>query len=326
MEIISLGTSSGTPTKTRNVSATALKMAGAKSWVLVDCGEGTQHQLLRTPLSLGRLDCILITHVHGDHTFGLPGLLASASLAGRKKTLRIIGSAGLESWLKSCQDMSETYLSYGIEFIDVATVKNTLRLKHFNVDVHPLSHRVPSYAYSFIENQVEQKIDIQKLNADGIPAGPIWGQIQKGENIKLTDGSTLVAQHYMLPDRKPRKVIISGDNDQPHLLKSAAMDCDVLMHESTFTAEIAEKVGPQSQHSYAQLVAEFAEQAHIKHLILTHFSARYLDYSDAVNSINDIENEAKKYFSGTLFLARDFDCFELDSNGELKHTKNLRAS
>jgi ribonuclease Z len=130
----------------------------------------------------------------------------------------------------------------------------------------------------------------------------------------------------MLPDRKPRKVIISGDNDQPHLLKSAAMDCDVLMHESTFTAEIAEKVGPQSQHSYAKQVAQFAEQAKIKNLVLTHFSARYLDYSDAVNSIDDIENEAKEYFSGRLFLARDFDCFELSSDGDLKLTKNFRAS
>jgi ribonuclease Z len=173
MQIISLGTSSGTPTKARNVSATALKMAGAKSWVLVDCGEGTQQQLLQTPLSLGRLDCILITHVHGDHTFGLPGLLASASLSGRKKPLRIIGPAVLESWLKNCQDMSETYLSYDIDFIDVATVKKTLVLKHFNVDIHPLSHRVPSYAYSFTEALVEQKIDTQKLTADGIPAGPV---------------------------------------------------------------------------------------------------------------------------------------------------------
>ncbi len=323
MQIISLGTSSGTPTKTRNISATALKMAAAKSWVLVDCGEGTQHQLLKTPLSLGRLECILITHVHGDHTFGLPGLLASASLAGRKKPLRIIGPAVLESWLTSCQQMSDTFLAYELEFVDVAAVKKPIQLKHFELNIHPLSHRVPSYAYSFTETSLAQKIDTDRLTAAGIPAGPIWGQIQKGENIEIADGSTIVANDYMLPVRKPRKVIIAGDNDQPKLLQQASIDCDALVHESTFTAEIAAKVGPKSQHSYAKLVAEFAQQAQIKNLILTHFSARFLDYVDASSSITEVENEAKKYFFGTLYLAKDFDCFELNLNGELNHINNF---
>lgn len=318
MQLIFLGTSSGTPTKSRNVSALGIKRENTKFWCLVDCGEGTQHRILNTKLALNHLEAIFITHVHGDHCFGLPGLLASSSLMGRTESLTIVGPAGIDEFVKLSQRISETKLNYEINFIEVSRCTDQLETRHFNIDIAELSHRVPSYAYVFTESNIEKTLNVDKLKNNGIESGPVWGQLQREENVKLPDGRTILASDYLLISRKARKIIVSGDNDNPQLLQKYSDGLDVLVHEATFTEDVLARVGKHPQHSTAKQVAEFANSISLNNLILTHFSARYSDYGDSP-MISDIADEARKEFTGKLYLAEDYDVFTLDKDGMLNN-------
>lgn len=312
MDLLFLGTSSGTPTKQRNVTGLALLEDAGGAWYLVDCGEGTQHQLLHTPLSTNDLQAIFITHVHGDHCYGLPGLLASAGMSGRKKPLQIIAPAGIEAWLKSTLQLTQLFLPFELQFLATETLANWTNGK-VQVGAVALSHRVPSFAYRFTEVGMEPSLDTAKLTAQGIPAGPIWGQLKKGMDI-AHEGRTLVSRDYVYFPHKPRRIVVGGDNDRPDLLAEACSGAQVLVHEATYTQDIAAKVGDVG-HSYAGLVAGFAESVGLPNLLLTHFSARYQADGSRSPSIEDIRNEAGQIYHGQLFLAEDFARYRLDRSG-----------
>jgi ribonuclease Z len=323
MEFQFLGTSSGTPTRSRNVSGLALRAANARQWYLVDCGEGTQHRILSTNLSLATLGAIFITHIHGDHCYGLPGLLASARLQSRTEPIYLVGPPSVRAFLDGVMQSTQLKLPYAVNFIDIETTPTIAVLSDFNVHATPLSHRVPSYAYSFIEKLVEARLDVARLTAANIPSGPRWGQIQQGENVTLADGRTIQAKDYLLPPRKPRKIIVAGDNDMPGLLAQEARDADVLIHEATYTEDILSKVGPGPQHSSAKRVAQFADDAKLDNLVLTHFSPRYQEEERSGLSLTDIETEARAYYSGRLFLANDFERYTLDKAGVLSKIRPI---
>ncbi len=318
MELLFLGTSSGTPTRQRNVSGLALMPARGKSWCLVDCGEGTQHQLLRTPLSLSSLQAVCITHVHGDHCFGLPGLLSSATMGGRTAPLWVIGPAQLQGMLQCVLEVSQARFSYPLHFIDVERLSDAEIDLPFSVQAVALSHRVPSHAYVFTEKPGHRRLDVRALESAQVPQGPIWGEIQAGRDVTLQDGRALQASDFLLPPAAPRRVIVGGDNDTPALLHAVADGADVLVHEATYTEAVSEKIGPTPQHSTAARVARFAQQAGVKNLLLTHFSPRYQNDSAAAHSIDDIAEEARTHYSGRLWLANDLDHFKLDASAVLQ--------
>lgn len=317
MHIMTLGTSAGTPTRERNVSAAAIWRAGQKSWVLIDCGEGTQHQILRAPLSLQTLDMICITHIHGDHTYGLPGLIASAQLAGRDQPLRIVGHAPVWRMMQTVMANSDMHIQYPIEFIDVDTMSEPIEAAGFSVSSIVLSHRVPSRAYQFLEPQALPSVNKAALVDAGIPPGPQWGELQKTGRITLTDGSVLDGAPFLEPASSPRKAIIAGDNDQPELLLEAAAKADVLVHESTFTQAVLDKVGPHTQHSSALQVAQLAERAGVRNLVLTHFSARFTNDPDSSHHVGQLADEAQQAYRGAVHLAEDHAHFILNSEGVL---------
>lgn len=317
MELTFLGTSSGVPTKTRNVSGLVLRKQHSKSWYLIDCGEGTQHQLLHIKLSLKSLKAICITHIHGDHCYGLPGLLATAAMSGRTEGLTIIAPKGIEEFVSAVIKSTDLHLSYEINFLSVETLDSMAEFEDFNISPVELSHRVPSYGYSFTEKNVCKKLDTEKLESIGVARGPLWGKLQNGESITLDNGETLKAEGCYLINETPRKVIICGDNDTPNLLKQESEGANLMVHEATYTEAISTKVGPGPQHSSAKIVAEFAESCGLSNLILTHFSARYQPDNDKPDSIFDIENEAKQSYSGNLFLANDLDVYRLDKQGKV---------
>src|SRR5690606_1143405 len=180
MKLVFLGTSAGTPTKQRNVTALALEHLEAKAWYLFDCGEGTQHQLLRTRHSPIKLRAIFITHVHGDHTFGLPGLLASASMAGRTEPLAIIAPAPVKTFIGSAISTTQSSLGYELQFFAVSDGSFCWEDDAVKVTTAELSHRVPCFAYVLTEKHLEKTLLIDKLLADGITAGPAWGELHKG--------------------------------------------------------------------------------------------------------------------------------------------------
>jgi ribonuclease Z len=325
MEFQFLGTSSGTPSKRRNVTALALRSLGAsraaRHWSLVDCGEGTQHRILRTPWSLHELAAIFITHMHGDHCYGLPGLLASAGMQNRTAPLTLVGPAPLRPFLEGVMATTELGLPFPIEFVDVtelagAGVLQSPVLPDLIVRATALSHRMPSWAYSFTEREVERKLDTAKLEAGGVARGEAWGALQHGREVVLGDGRVLQPRDWLLPGRKPRKLIVGGDNDRPDLLIAEARDAEVLIHEATYTEAVLQKVGPGPQHSSARMTASAAAAAGVPNLVLTHFSPRYQE-GEGTPSIQELENEAREVYEGQLFLARDFDRYELDREGKL---------
>lgn len=317
MELQFLGTSSGTPSKTRNVAGLALRLEGG-GWVLVDCGEGTQHRILHTTLSLHALQAICITHLHGDHCYGLPGLLASAGMGNRVEPLPLVGPAGLRAYVEGVMATTELRLPYELRFVDVAQLAGTAPLPALEIAATALSHRVPSWAYRFEERGVERRLDGGKLAAAGVPPGPSWGQLQQGGTITLPDGRVLHGADYLLPARRPRVVVVAGDNDRPELLREAVRDAHVLVHEATYTQEVLEKVGPGPQHSCARMVAGFAEEAGVPQLVLTHFSPRYLDVArPGLPAVADLEAEARAHYAGALFMAADLARYQLDRQGTL---------
>ncbi|AQU83421.1 MULTISPECIES: ribonuclease Z [unclassified Halomonas] len=312
MNLLFLGTSAGVPTKQRNVSGVALRDSKGKGWYLIDCGEGTQHQVLHTKLSFHSLKAIFITHVHGDHCYGLPGILASAGMNGRKEPLTVVAPAGIKAWLEATCEATELCVPFALEFI-CSDELPSIEFENMAVATFRLSHRVPSYAYGFTERKVDADLNVAKLTQEGIPRGPMWGQLKQGFDVEFA-GERLKSHDYLIVKNKPRKIVIAGDNDQPDLLFQACAGAQVLVHEATYTEEMAQKAG-EVGHSYAKLVADFAETVQLPNLVLTHFSPRYQLNPNVSPSIEDIRKEAQSVYSGSLFLARDFSEYTLEKSG-----------
>ncbi len=309
-----LGTSSGVPSLTRNVSGLAVRHSKNKDWILIDAGEGTQHRIQQTNLSLQNLKAICITHVHGDHCYGLLGLLASAGMNGRKDALTLIAPKEIQAWLESSMQLTELYLPYEINFIDVTTIQAPVQINsELTISAYVLHHRVASYAFAIEVIQQQKKLNVNALNALTIPKGKLWGDLQQGKNIEW-NGEILQSNDFIEITMQHVKAIVSGDNDQPELLHQACKNADLLIHESTYTQKTLEKVGASPMHSSANMVAEFAESVKLPNLILTHFSPRYHD----AKGIALLEQEAKQFYTGQLFMAEDLKVFELDVNSTLR--------
>lgn len=314
MEFTFLGTSAGTPTRARNVTGLALCHSSPKPWYLVDCGEGTQHQLLRTRYSVMQLRAIFITHIHGDHTFGLPGLLTSASMLGRTEPLDVIAPVQVQRFINAVIENSDSSLSYPLNLIDSEAPDFHWQDEHVGVTNVALSHRVPCRAYVFTERNLERQLLQDKLRKEGVEPGPGWGELQKGQDVLLDDGRLLRSEDYTHIPRTARRLIVAGDNDTPELLSDACNGSHVLIHEATYTQDVADRVGPWPQHSSAEQVARFSQQVQLPNLVLTHFSSRYQSGPGGAPHINQLAAEAMQHYQGQLFLARDFDTYRLEKD------------
>ena len=311
-----LGTSSGVPTRYRNVTSLIVHTGPGRQWWMVDCGEATQHRLQRVPYSVHDLAGICITHVHGDHSYGLPGLLASASMTGRTKPLILIAPAAIKAWLDATLLHTELFLTYPLIHVDVDSaelVHEQAGLQSLRITRHALSHRAPSVAYRFEVENSKWQLDKDALLAHGVPSGPAWGQLHAGMDVTLEDGRVLAASDFRQAKTERSVVVIGGDNDTPALLADACAGAQLLVHEATYTEAMLQKVGPGPTHSSVQRVAQFAAAAALPNLILTHFSARY----HHAEGMAELAAEARQSYAGTLYLARDFDTYELDAEGGL---------
>ena len=339
-----LGTSAGIPTKKRNVTALAIECLNPfgspkgkknKPWILVDCGEATQHQLLKTNISSHQLVMICITHVHGDHCYGLPGLLASMAMSGRKEPLTIVAPQAIKQFIEAVKATTELYFPFKIEFITIeslfdchqlaqsSSVSVKLSPTHYlDIEVIKLSHRVESYGFKITQTVQTIKLDTEKLKGEGIEPTAAWGRLQAGEDVTLPDGSQLKSLDYTQRVTQVLKVIVAGDNDNPELLNEAVWDADLLVHEATYTQAVADKIMSREDtfdpmHTTAKRIANFAQSAKLNNLILTHFSARYQSYDDPEShtpNMADIRLEVEQYYHGNLWLARDFMRFEVGPN------------
>ena len=180
-----------------------------------------------------------------------------------------------------------------------------------------LSHRIPSWAYALTQDDPVRQLDHARLGAVGVPRGPLWGRLQRGEDVTLDDGRLVRADAVLVPPRPPRRIVVGGDNDTPALLDALCRGAQVLVHEATYTEDVAARVGPAPMHSTAARVAAFASDADLPNLILTHFSPRYGNARRSPH-IGDIEAEARTAYDGALYLARDLDAFSLEAGGALR--------
>lgn len=306
MQITFLGTSSGVPTRARNVSSVAVRLAQRAEVWLLDCGEGTQHQLLRSDLKISQIRRIFVTHMHGDHIFGLMGLLASCGLAGNASQIDIYGPAGLDEYLQACRRYSQTHFSYPIR---VHTVQPGLVFSDEEYDVYctRLEHRVTAFGYRIQEKDRPGRFDAEKAAALGIPFGPLYGKLKRGETVILEDGRSFNGSELCGEAQMGRTLVYCTDTVYCDGAIHLSQGADVLIHESTYAHQDA-TMAHERLHSTSTMAARVALTASVKHLFLTHFSPRYAPGSPV--QLDDLLKEARAIFPETE-LAHDFLTYEI---------------
>ena len=311
MQITFLGTSSGVPTRSRNVSSVALRLPQRAELWLFDCGEGTQHQILRSDLKISQLSRIFVTHMHGDHIFGLMGLLASCGLAGNVEKIDIYGPSGLNEYLQAASRYSHTHFSYPIK---VHTVQPGVIYEddEFTVTCGLLHHRITAFGYRVAEKDRSGRFDIGKAKALEIPAGPIYGQLKRGETVTLEDGRVINGAELCGPIEIGRKIAYCTDTVYCDGAVQLAKDADVLIHEATFAHQDAE-MAFQRLHSTTTMAAQTAYGAGVRKLIMTHFSPRYAPGNSI--ELKDLLKEAKAIFPQTM-MAYDFMVYDVPRRRE----------
>ena len=279
LRITFLGTSAGTPSRERNVASVAVVLDGTA--LLFDCGEGTQHQLLRAPVRSGAIDAIFLTHLHGDHVYGVPGLLASMSMNGRTRPLTLVGPEGTEEYLQATLRTTNHN-----PIFEIRVSSPPFRGDGFTVVAAPVEHSVTCFAYCVIEDERPGVFDPQRARALGIPEGREWGELQRACDPRVTG-----------PPRRGRRVVYCTDTRPSAAAVELARDADVLIHEATYGDDMRVEAHERF-HATAAEAARVAADAHVSRLILTHFSTRYRD-------VTALLEEARAVFSNTE-AASDF--------------------
>ena len=314
MQLTFLGTSAGKPTKERNVSALGLEFEQDNQWYLFDCGEATQHQLMRSRLSSGKLSTIFITHMHGDHYFGLPGLLSSKKLDTALRPLSIYGPKGIKRFVECVLNVSYENLGYELEIIEFEVGERFIFDK-FSVTVLALDHSVESFAFYIKEHDTSNKINEEKLRAIGMEPSALYGELKKGHSVTF-QGVVLDPQDYMVEPIPGRSLIIAGDNATPDILGEYLEGIDLLVHECTYTQEDYDKLQVKVLHTTAKDLGIAAENRGVKNLIASHINPRYNRGND--KDIEVVYDEVKEYYKGHLFIADDFDVYSLDRKRVVK--------
>jgi ribonuclease Z len=278
----------------RGVSALVLVREGET--MLVDCGEGTQRQMMRYGVSFNFGD-LFFTHFHSDHVLGALGLMRTCSLQGRTEPLRIWGPRGVAQLMKKADAFGGERLSFPVEITEV-TPGTPIKRKDYEIVPYTVDHRgAIAVGYALVEDLRLGRFNPDLARELGIPEGPLWGKIHKGEAITLDDGRVIEPSVLVGPTRTGRRVVITGDTRPCAATIDIAQGADLLVHESTFGDEEAERA-IETGHSTAREAAQVAAGAGVKRLVLTHFSARYS------RDPSDLDREAKQVFSAVT-IARD---------------------
>lgn len=305
MEILFLGTGAGVPAKSRNVTSIALKLLAERNSIwLFDCGEATQQQILHTTLKPRKIDKIFVTHLHGDHIFGLPGLISSRSFQGGESPLTIYGPKGIKNFILTSLKVSGTHLRFQLKFNELEESGIIFEDSQFKVSCLPLDHGIESFGYRIEESDHQGSLQVEKVKELGIPFGPLYGKLKNGETITLSDGRSFNGQDFIGETQKGRVVTILGDTKKTNNSVVLAKDADVLIHESTFEGS-DQKMARDYNHSTNIDAARVAQEAKVKQLLLTHISARYLG-----KDVTALEKEAQQYFKKTK-VVKDFEEFNI---------------
>ncbi len=299
MELLFLGTGAGVPAKLRNVTSIALKLLEERGAVwLFDCGEATQHQILHTSLKPRRIEKIFITHLHGDHIYGLPGLLGSRSFQGGDSCLTIYGPAGIREFIEVSLSISRTHLQYPLNIIEI-NEGIVFEDDKFLVEARELDHALPTFGYRVVEKDLPGMLLVDSLKEIGVPPGPLYKRLKSGETVKMDDGRMINGKDFLGKPIPGRVVTILGDTRFCQNAIELGRAADVLVHEATFNQD-QEEMAHEYFHSTTKQAGETALKAKAKTLFLTHISSRF-----SKESWNELEREARAIFPES-YIASDF--------------------
>jgi ribonuclease Z len=274
MKIVLLGTSSAVPTLTRGLSSTAVIRDG--DVFLFDCGEGTQLQMMRAGVKRSRVHSIFIGHLHGDHLYGINGLLSTMHLDGREEPLNVFGPDGLKHYLNACFRTNELQFTFPIRVREFPRGfrGRVLDEADFHVDALPLDHSIFCLGWRLQEKTKPGAFNLEAAEAMGIPRGPLYGKLQHGEAITLPDGRKITPDMVLGPPRPGKSVVYCLDTQFSERSIELADKCTAPIHETTFGSEAAD-MARERKHSTMEDAARVAKAAAAEQLIATHFSSRY---------------------------------------------------
>lgn len=293
LKLLFLGTSAARPTVERSVSALAVVREGET--LLFECGEGTQRQMMRYGVGFG-LSEIFFTHFHADHFLGVIGLVRTLGLQGRTDPMRFYGPKGAKRLLTSALNLGVERVPFEVEVVELEA-DAALRRGEYDILTYAADHGSNALGYVLVEKDRLGKFDPALAKEAGVPEGPLWGRLQRGEAVTLPDGRTVPPDAIVGPPRPGRKVVYSGDTRPCKATIEAAIGADVLVHEATFSLEEADRA-KETDHSTAHEAAEVARMARARRLVLTHVSARYS------RDPGPLLEEAQAVFAETV-VARD---------------------
>jgi ribonuclease Z len=286
------------PTSQRAPAAFLVRRGGER--LLFDCAEGTQRQLQRSTVGLPDIEEIFLTHFHGDHFLGLPGMLKTFALRGREDVgLTVYGPEGIRDLFSRLKPFLGR-LPYRLTTVELA-VGETLERGEYVLETFAVDHGVPALGYALVEHERPGRFDVAAADALGVPPGRERGVLQGGEPLTLDDGRTITPDSVLGPARPGRKLVLTGDTAPSPGVVQAAHKADVLVHEATFGAEEAARAR-ETLHATAAEAAEVAKLADVKLLALTHVSTRYFG--------SELAGEAREVFANTV-VPRDFDVIEV---------------
>jgi ribonuclease Z len=297
LDLVFLGTAGSMPTAQRGPSALLVRRGGER--LLVDCGEGTQRQLLRSNVGLVDLREVFLTHYHADHYLGLPGMMKTFALRGRELPLTIHGPAGLVELFAALRRVFGR-LTYEYE-LRVVGPGDVLERGDYDLTVFGVAHGVSAVGYALLEAPRPGRFDVETADALGVPAGPERGALQRGEPVALAGGGTVTPEQVLGPARPGRKVVLAGDTAPSVAVLDVARGADVLVHEATFLGDEEERAR-ETLHSTAVDAAELARTAGVSLLALTHISSRYAG--------GQVAREARTVFADTV-VPKDFDIIDV---------------
>jgi ribonuclease Z len=304
-EVTILGSGAALPTQRRNPTSQYINCN--ERHILIDCGEGTQMQIRRFGVRFQRIQHILISHLHGDHYFGLVGLISTMRLMGRDKDLTIYGPVGLEKIIRVQLEAGETKLDFDIRFVELDGKAAGLIFEDNLIEIHtfPLKHRIPTNGFLIKEKPRERKLLSEKIKGTGMGFEHIH-LLKRGEDVKLENGKLFKNQDFTLDPPPVRSYAYCSDTCYAERLVPYIEGADLLYHEATFTEKDIDRAR-STYHSTARQAAEIAKQAGVRKLLIGHLSARY-------DGVEVHEAEARQVFEST-FVVEDGSVYTIDQLG-----------
>ena len=300
INVVFLGTSGSIPTLKRSLPSVVVQFS--KELWMFDCGENTQRQMMQGKISFHKKLKVFLTHLHGDHVLGLPGVLQTMALMDRKETVQIYGPPGIRNFLVCTKDTLNFGLTFPIEINEIQSEGIIVNQEEYMLTAIKSNHSISSFCYAFIEKPRPGKFFPKKAKALGVPVGELWSKLQLGKKVTLDDGKVILPSDVMGPPRAGRKIVYTGDTKPFEAFASFAAGADLIIHESTFDDSLSDKAAVDGHSTPSQAAAE-AKDAGAQRLALTHISARYPDASLLLE-------QAKRDFEDTV-VAEDFMVLEL---------------